>query len=274
MPDTSDSEALAKQARFVFKGTVQKMKATTIPDIEDTSSTAVVRVEQIVHAPESLSHFAGQDITVQLSDKKGVKAGQQWVFYTNGWLFGDGVAVVSLGHHAVEKVTGAVATAMTSAAHPVANLRALDMKERYDNADIVITGRVTSVQLPSQSAGMSASAAQPLTPSSEHDPMWHEATIEVAAVHKGDANQTAVSLRFPSSEDVMWFRAPKFKPGTEGVFMLQKGQIKEHSAAAATASEMGTAEAYTALHPVDFQPLSHAQSEEASTLLNIISNPT
>jgi hypothetical protein len=67
MPKSSGSDDLTRQARFVFKGTVQKLKATTIPDIEDTSGTAIVRVDQIVHAPEALSQFGGHDITVQLS---------------------------------------------------------------------------------------------------------------------------------------------------------------------------------------------------------------
>jgi hypothetical protein len=273
MPKSSSSDDLTKQARFVFKGTVQKLKAATIPEIEDKSRTAIVRVDQIIRAPEALSHFAGHEITVQLSGKKKMKVGEQSIFYTNGWLFGESIAVVSLGQHAVEEASAGVAMAMTMASDPVENLRTLDMKERYNNADIVLTGRVVNVQLPTDSISAAASAADPLTPSSEHDPIWNEAMIEVAAVHKGDKNQKTVALRFPSSEDVMWYKAPKFKPGNEGVFMLQKGQIKEHSSAAAAAAVIETTEAYTAIHPSDFQPLSHAQSEEASVLLNLISSP-
>lgn len=273
MPNNSNTDDLTKQARFVFKGTVQKMRAATIPDIEDTSGTAIVRVEQIIHSPEALSHFAGQDITVQLKGKKGMKKGAEAVFYTNGWLFGESIAVVSLGQHAVEEAPEGMMLAMRAAINPVENLRALDMKERYQSADIVVTGRVTSVQLPTDSIAAAASASEPLTPSSEHDPMWHEATIDVAAVHKGDQDQKNVSLKFPASEDVMWFRAPKFKPGHEGIFMLQQGEIKEHSSSATRAAAVETTTAYTAMHPMDFQPLSHAQSEEASAILNLISNP-
>jgi hypothetical protein len=272
MPKSSSSDDLTKQARFVFKGTVQKLKATTIPDIEDTSSTAIVRVDQIVHAPEALSQFGGHDITVQLSGKKKMKVGEQAIFYTNGWLFGDSIAVVSLGQHAVEEAPADLTMAMEVAADPVETLRTLDMKERYNNADIVLTGRVMNVQLPLDSISAAVSAADPLTPSSEHDPVWHEAVIEVATIHKGATGQKTVALRFPSSEDVMWYRAPKFKPGHEGIFMLQKGQIQEHSADAADAAVMETTEAYTAIDPADFQPLSHAQSQEATALLNLIAS--
>jgi hypothetical protein len=272
MPKSSSSDDLTRQARFVFKGTVQKLKAATIPEIEDTSGTAIVRVDQIVHAPEALGQFGGHDITVQLSGKKKMKVGEQAIFYTNGWLFGDSIAVVSLGQHAVEESPADLSMAMTMAADPVEALRTLDMKERYNNADIVLAGRVVSVQLPADSISAAVSAADPLTPSSEHDPAWHEAVIEVATIHKGDAGQKTVALRFPSSEDVMWYRAPKFKPGHEGIFMLQKGQIQEHSADAADAAVMETTEAYTAIHPADFQPLSHAQSVEAIALLNLIAS--
>jgi hypothetical protein len=100
--------------------------------------------------------------------------------------------------------------------------------------------------------------------------MWHEAVIDVAAVHKGDGNQKTVTLRFPSSDDVMWHRAPKFKPGQDGIFMLQKSKIKEHAASADSAGAIETVEAYTAFSPVDFQQ--HSHPEEADTLISLISN--
>ena len=96
MPASSEADALAQQARFVFKGTVQKLRASTLPDIKDKSGTVIVRVDEIIQAPEELSHFTGHDITVQLSGRKKVKVGEQNVFHTNGWLFGDSIAVVSL----------------------------------------------------------------------------------------------------------------------------------------------------------------------------------
>ncbi|HEV7375188.1 MAG TPA: hypothetical protein VGN95_10755 [Pyrinomonadaceae bacterium] len=44
---------------------------------------------------------------------------------------------------------------------PVEALRTLDMKERYNNADIVLTGRVVNVQLPFDSINAAVSAADP-----------------------------------------------------------------------------------------------------------------
>ena len=268
MPKGSAASDLARQARFVFKGTVRKLKAATIADIKDKSKTVVVRVDEIVQAPEEMSYFGGHEITVQLSGKKQVKVGQQAIFYTNGWLFGDSIAVVSLGQHAVKDSPAALSLALTTG-DPVKNLATVDMKSRYEDAQLVVSGRVRSVQLPADSMSALASAAEPITPFSEHDPMWHEAVVDVAAVHKGSSDQKSVTLQFPASQDVMWFKAPKFQPGHEGVFMLQKSKVKEHAHAAADAGTIQTTEAYTCMHPADFQPAPHA--DEVNTLLSLIS---
>src|SRR5579862_4893650 len=96
MPDPAE---LATKASFVFRGTVQKLNASTLPEVGDVSKTAVVHVDQTIQSPQALSHYTGKDITVQLASP--IAAGEQAVFYTNAWLFGnDGVAVKSLGHDA------------------------------------------------------------------------------------------------------------------------------------------------------------------------------
>lgn len=65
-------------------------------------------------------------------------------------------------------------------------------------------------------------------------------------------------MRFPSSMDVMWHRAPKFRPGQKGVFVLHSQEKEAPRAAAELALAAGAAapaEAYTALNPNDFQPI-------------------
>ena len=44
MPASSKAEVLAQQARFIFKGTVQKLKAANMPGVPVNDRTAVVRV--------------------------------------------------------------------------------------------------------------------------------------------------------------------------------------------------------------------------------------
>src|SRR5689334_3151552 len=100
MPAKPRPENLAAQAKFVFQGTVTKLKATTLPGVPATDHTVIVRVDQVVHAPDALVDLAGHEITVQLARGERVKPNQSVVFFTNGWIFGESVAVQSIGHEA------------------------------------------------------------------------------------------------------------------------------------------------------------------------------
>jgi hypothetical protein len=240
-----------------------------MPAVPITDRTAVVRVEAIQQAPEALSQCTGQEITVQLGGRQKVRDGQQFVFYTNGWLFGDGVAVQALGQEPVGRSPGrrrgVHELAATAAANPVEELAARDLKTRLNDADLVVVGTVASVRLPEETADAGSGEARvadsgpfPGPPESEHDPLWREAVVQVEEVHKGETSPGSVVVLFPSSTDVMWYRAPKFEPGQRGVFVLHRNETGggpgEEAALAAADERRGTG-AYTALDPVDFQPL-------------------
>src|SRR6185503_14912721 len=108
MPATANQELLA-QASFIFKATVIKLKAATMASVPVTDGTVIVHVDQVVQAPRLLAGYEGKDITVQLSKGSALKKGDQATFYTNAWLFGDSVAVQSIGH---TSVTGSAGTLM------------------------------------------------------------------------------------------------------------------------------------------------------------------
>ena len=264
MANSAKVEELARQARFVFNGTVKKLKAATLPEIKkaDRERTVVVRVDQILQAPPIFTNRTGQDVTVQLKKGEKVTVGQQAEFYTNSWLIGnDGIALVSLGHRPVPK---AATTAMSAAAaDPAKNLAAKDIQTHVDDADMVCTGKVTSVRVPEEESDTltlaSGSSVRP--PLSEHDPKWQEAVVEIDNVHKGAHDKKSVVLRFPSSKDRMWANAPKFRPGQSGYFVLHKtpmGQDKHGKVMAMAAGSEGIKdEYYTALHAEDFQPFEH-----------------
>jgi hypothetical protein len=249
---------LAAKAKFVFEGTVQKEKATTMKEVEADDRTVVVRVDRITAAPESLAGFAGQQVTVQLGDREErVARGKSYVFYTNGWVFGDGLAVRSVGH---ERATKAAAAAVTL--HPDDPARSLASREadaQAAAAALIVSGRVTAVRLPKSEAKARAALAvgQRYTadePISEHAPVWREAVIDIDKVHRGSHKAKQVVVRFPSSTDVRWHRAPKFHAGQEGVFLLHKGQAPA-GAKAALAAVSTAPNYYTALDPADVQPL-------------------
>src|SRR5437867_2735416 len=172
------------QARFVFNGTVRKLKASTIPDVKGAKLSAIVRVDDVIRAPEALSQYSGHDITVDLSGPQKLKTGQQATFYASGWIFGDSLAVQATDYSPVE---AAHVTMAAIAADPVANLANHDAKSRFDDAQVVVSGQVVSVNLPAAPApmAMAAAGAGPTQRFSEHDPLWRDAVIQVHAVHKG-----------------------------------------------------------------------------------------
>lgn len=262
MPTGSSPDALAQEARFVFKGTVQKLKAATMREVQVTERTAVVRVDEVIQAPEALSHYAGQNITVQLAGKKKFKKGQQAVFYTNGLLFGESVAVQAIDHHDIEKLPAALAVA---SGEPTKNLAARDIQARFSSADVIVSGRVTSVRVPSDVvAAKAAGAVDPTAVGhiSEHYPDWRIGEIQVDQVHKGSHKAKTAEVRFPNSQDVMWHDAPKFHAGQEGFFILHKSEKEKVAAKAAPTEDAGE---YVALNAVDFQPF-----DESGGIRNLI----
>jgi hypothetical protein len=254
--------AAAKEARFVFKGTVQKLRAATMREVTPDQRTAVVRVDEVIHAPEVLSQYAGQDITVMVAGNKKLKKGEQSVFYTNGVLFGDSVAVEAVDHHDLKQLAPAMAVA---SADPVKNLATRDVQQRFESADVVVSGRVISVRMPADLVTARATHATDATatgPISEHDPDWRIGEIQVDQVHKGNHRGKTAEVRFPSSSDVMWHDAPKFKTGQEGFFILHKSAREAVAARHAPTQDAGE---YVAFNPADFQPF-----DEADGIRNLI----
>jgi len=222
----------APEARFVFRGKVKKIGASNVREVPGAKNTAIVHVEEAIDAPRSLRHSAGQDITVEFTGRKRVKAGDEAVFFTEPWLFAnEGVAVRSLDHRAPDPARRAL---LAAKADPVDSLHTRDLQHRLDEAHLCITGRVTAVQL--------VPAATPgpmLRRPSEHDPKWQEATVAISRVQKGQYSGDTIAVWFPSSIDKMWYHIPKLRPGNEGIFLLHP---------------LGTEEGrYAILHPEDFE---------------------
>jgi hypothetical protein len=249
MAKKTNASALAEDASFVFKGTVLKLKAATMTGITVTTRTATIRVDEIIHGPEALAQYTGQEITVELGGRKKVTKGQQLVFHTNPLLFGDSLAVRSIDQ---QELTPTLAAAAMPPGDPVKRLVERDVRSRAATADAVVSGRVVSVRVPADVVAVRASAVagQPSQRISEHDPDWRIAEVQVDAVHRGNHEGKTAEIRFPSSHDVMWHYAPKLHAGTEGLFMLHKA--KKVGAAARSAPTQDSGE-YVCLNPADVQ---------------------
>lgn len=271
MPARSRITEEVSKPTFVFKGTVQAVKSATMKQVPVDDRTIIVTVDQVIEAPENLAKFAGQEITVQLSGSQKVKPGQQMVFNTVTWIYGDSIAVRALSQ---EPVKTSRMAALGAAGDPVERSERRQKRERFAAADLVVSGKVMAVRLPGEATqktkGVRAAGLRkspPPKPVSEHDPKWREAVVEVGDVHKGSHQKKQVVVRFPASMDVMWHNAPKFHPGQQGFFMLKKREAEEPEAkprkktagkrsvrATGIKSKVEGEEAYVALDPTDFQP--------------------
>jgi len=227
------------KATFIFKGTIRKLNAATMPDVPVTKSTAVVRIDQVVSGPSDLSAFLGQEITVEVSNKQS-RVGQKLIFHAVPWMFGAGIAVRSIR----EESAG--------------NVRAQTPTGAYDDADLVVRGKVVRVQLPKKvTRTQTKSATLPIT---EHAPLWREAIIEVEQVLKGKEKARHVTVCFPDSSDVMFRGVPKFEPGQQGYFILHKDAPTPFHALPEKTSAAGQGrdeqrQMYFVIDPQDFQPL-------------------
>jgi hypothetical protein len=133
------------------------------------------------------------------------------------------------------------------------------LRDRLTAAQLVVTGKVTSVRPvppPAVAAAEAALNAGEGSRVSEHDPDWHEAVVQVDTVEKGrlaaSANKT-VTVVFPASKDVLWHQSPKFRAGQEGVFVLNSTPTDPAAAAVVKVRARSQPETYAAPEPTDYQ---------------------
>jgi hypothetical protein len=271
MPGSSSESAPV--ATFVFQGTVRKVKSSTLKEIPVDDQTLVVTVDNVIEAPKSLAKLGGSEITVQLTGNQKASVGETLIFHSGGWIFGDSVAVQCISKEAVKATHAAL---LTRGGNPVEHRRDRVVQKRFSDSDTCVSGTVETVKLPEESiprrrAARTTTEPVEIGPVSEHNPRWREAVIAIDKTHKGGTDKDRLVIRFPSSTDVRWYKAPKFAPGQQGYFMLQKTKVSEKLPSKATkkaAKAAGAAiafaveekpeaaEVYTALHPEDFQSYS------------------
>ena len=105
----NNMDQLIRQSTFIFVGTVQGLNATTMKSVKPSDATAVVRLDKLIEAPGAPPDLAGKSITVQLHQPGALRVGQQATFFTKGWLLGNSMAVIELGH-SLEAAGGAIRT--------------------------------------------------------------------------------------------------------------------------------------------------------------------
>lgn len=266
MPDVNSPNQDPSQAAFVATGKVINLNASTLPDVE-TANTLIFLVESVIKAPPLFADLAGHQVTIRFDKLPDVNVGAEMTIYANGWIFGQtvGLDAVSFTPSADRQVAAAGVAKDTTASEDA------DLKDRLNSAATVVVGKVSKVEKKPDGPALMARAApteEQTTRISEHDPNWHEATIQVNETLKGAA-APEVKVLFPKSDDVRWFGTNKFEEGQQGVWLLQNSQDQNPRGIAPKllAAIPRDEPALTALHASDFLQL-HDLGKVKSLLQN------
>src|SRR3954451_1275334 len=84
----------ARTAPFVFFATVRQPRGSNVELLEsDEYPTAVVRVDDVIAAPEAVGDLTGREVTVHLSESGALARGRRHLFLATSLQFGDESAV-------------------------------------------------------------------------------------------------------------------------------------------------------------------------------------
>ena len=244
--------ALAKQSSIIFSGTVSELGAVSFVDVPQSPQTIVVRVDSVLKKPPAVSLKKGDKVTVEVKDPSAFQSGAQATFYTEGWIFGSGVAVKELGHEfnpgGAAPAEG-VRTGEAALGQMQKQISDQDLQNRIASSDLVVIGRITDVHR--WTIPKSAAARYHI---SEHSADWHEAVLQIKSILKGTKPKgNKMAVRFPLSTDVAWVNSPKFQKQQQGIFFLKKDQVSGDPKASLGGYQV---DAYTCLKPDDWLPLS------------------
>lgn len=249
---TDNPAALMGKSSIVFSGTVSQLAATSFADVPKSAQTIVVRVDSILKKPAAVSLKNGDSVTVEVKDASAFQEGAHATFYTDGWIFGSGIAVKELGHvqGAASEPVPAAGAGKGAPGQGQDQLSDQELKDRMNASDFVVVGRVADVRKWNAPKTKSGSPLRV----TEHDPDWHEAVVEVQSVLKGGrVKGNKVVVRFPNRNDVAWAHSPRFTKNQRGIFCLNRD-----SATGVPTTKLGSKEVYvyTCLGHGDALPLS------------------
>lgn len=233
-----------REAAFSFTGTVEHVGAAQMKGGPIDDQTAVVKVDQVLHAPDAFAQLAGSTVTLQPSEgAEPLEVGKQLVFFANGVAFGESLSLAEVGRLGVDEIQPHAAMAAAGgAATPLQALQSRadeeTMREHAEGAAAVVLARVT---------GLERALGSPVR---EHDADWWRATLHVVHAEKGNiADDAEIKVLYANSLDVRWQSGPKPKASQNGLWILH-----------ATEGELQALAPYVILHPEDFQPPQRIES--------------
>jgi len=208
-------EQTIRSSRFIFAGTFETLGASNLSLLPASEQTALVRVREVIDQPPVFGHIRGALVTVQLASPAGAVEGGQAIFFTNGMLYGEHLAVSEVGRDPGQSGV-AEAAAVSQVRRDVAEVRRHEADEalsvRLASAVAVVSGRI-GVTRSMREAERGEEAR------GEHSASWVYATLTVDATLKG---KPAAGVYFAEDADSFWAMAPKLASGQEGIFLLQR----------------------------------------------------
>ena len=209
---------LLQRSSFVLLATVTQSEGVSVKGIDTSIPTVLLRVDSVVEKPKSIAIADGDQVTMVLKNRELARMNQRAVFFAESLILSKKLVLREVGSEAIP-ATSEVAF-LDERKKSIQQLRGelieADLKNRVKASDMIVVGRVVSVR------GLTLRAGGPRPgPISEHTPNWKEAVIKVSQGIKGAEADQEVIVHFAQSMDVAWFKAPKFKVGQEGTFLLQ-----------------------------------------------------
>lgn len=206
-PASEKTREVISDAPFVFKGKISSLNST-LTNEQDVKSSGIVQVTELIEVPAGLKGLALKQVSVRFLNIGRVKEGEQYLFFTDPYYFGQEVGVEEkyLVPASDSLYRSNIRLLIASAKNEKENR---DLKQLVAGANMIFEGKVVRIRdIPYANKGMS-----------EHDPMWKEAEIQVTDDVKNAGDRT-VKVVFASSKDVMFYGAPKPKLGETGLFVL------------------------------------------------------
>lgn len=234
-PDDKNLDKLVQDSTYIFSGAVEKLGVAHMDSVPVNENTAVVKVDHIYTPADILGDLTGKQVTVQLQQGKAMDSGDKAVFFTNGWIYGKGIAFMEVGRmkqDQPDKFKPRVTESLQRKADQ-------QLKDRINRANIVVVAKVVKtneLQLDKR------------LPISEHNPHWWEAVLQISSIKTGEFQGQELRILFPSSNDEVWMKSPKPKLQEEGIWILQKDQQEK-------GGSKFQVPGYTALDALDFQPM-------------------
>src|SRR4051812_16073355 len=205
--DESLKDLVARSA-LAFTGTVQSLGQSPEPAFQPDDHTALVQVDQPLHAPDELDLSPGASIVVQLSaDEPALAAGDHVTLFASPLVYGNTLVVQEVG-----RSDKAPTTRRMAAGEVAAELEHDAVIDHARAADAVVRGSVT---------GLRAAASDPRR---EHDPHWWIATLDVEVVAHGDVGEGELEVVYANSIDRRWRSWPKPKAGQAGMWILHTSE--------------------------------------------------